>query len=133
MKAAHKLRVVPNCPAPEPPSYKPIQYGFAGGHKIDRLPSMPTAEEISIRARAQSILSKGGTRAELPDIETARRVIAEQSMPARAATAHDSPPVATVRAGSFPVDKRELPNMTPEQWDEWERAFGPEPNIPEEC
>ena len=45
-----------------------------------------------------------------------------------------APPLsaATARAG-FPIDKRELPNMTPEQWDEWERAFGPEPNIPEEC
>lgn len=99
MKSARKLRVVPNCPQPDPSPYKPIQYGFAGGHKIERLPSMPTAEEISLRARAQSILSKGGTRAELHDIETARRVIAGQSMPARAATAHDSPPVATVRAG----------------------------------
>ena len=43
------------------------------------------------------------------------------------------PPVAVARAGSFPIDKHDLPDMTPEQWEEWERAFGPEPNIPEEC
>ena len=71
-----KLRVVPNCPQPDPPPFKPIQYGFFGGRKIERLPPMPTAEEISIRARAQSLLSKGGVRAELPDIATARRIIA---------------------------------------------------------
>ncbi len=73
-----KLRVVPDCPQPDPPPYKPIQYGVGPWPK--HLPSMPTAEEISIRARAQSILSKGGTRAELPDIETARRVIAQDEL-----------------------------------------------------
>lgn len=71
-----KFRVVPSCPQPDPPPFKPIQYGFSGGHKIERLAPMPTAEEISIRARAQSLLSKGGMRAELPDIATARRIIA---------------------------------------------------------
>lgn len=73
---ARKFRVVPNCPQPNPPPFKPIQYGFAGGHKIERLAPIPTAEEISIRARAQSLLSRGGVRAELPDIATARRIIA---------------------------------------------------------
>lgn len=71
-----KLHAVPDCPQPEPSPFKPIQYGFAGGHKIERLAPMPTAEEISIRARAQSLLSKGGMRADLPDIATARRIIA---------------------------------------------------------
>lgn len=71
-----KLRIVPGCPQPEPSPFKPIQYGFAGGHKIERLAPIPTAEEISIRARAQSLLSRGGLRAELPDIATARRIIA---------------------------------------------------------
>lgn len=78
MKPARKLRIVDGCPMSEPPPFKPIQYGFAGGQKVERLAPMPTAEEISIRARAQSLLSKDGKRAELPDIETARRVIAEQ-------------------------------------------------------
>ena len=73
---ARKLRVVPNCPQPEPPPFKPIQYGFSGGHKIDRLAPTPTAEEITVRARAQSLLSKNGVRAELPDIATARRILA---------------------------------------------------------
>lgn len=86
MSTFRKLRVIPDCPMPEPQPFKPIQYGFAGGHKVERLAPMPTAEEISIRARAQSLLSRNGKRAELPDIETARRVIAEQSMPASAPT-----------------------------------------------
>lgn len=73
---ARKLRAVPNCPQPETP-VKPMKYGAA---PWSRLPPSPPAHEISIRARAQSILSKGGTRAELPDIETARRVIAQDEL-----------------------------------------------------
>lgn len=56
---------------------KPSGYGFAGGHKIERLAPMPTAEQISIRSRAQSILSRNGVRAELPDYEKALRILAE--------------------------------------------------------
>lgn len=70
---ARKLRVVRDCPQPESP-IKPVQYGAA---PWSRLPHNPTADEITIRVRAQSILSRDGKRAELPDIETARRVIAE--------------------------------------------------------
>jgi hypothetical protein len=51
-------------------------------------------------------------------------------MPA-AAEKHDSPSRA-VAVGSFPADHRDLPNMTPEQWEEWDAVFGPEPNIPED-
>lgn len=42
---------------------------------------------------------------------------------------------AKERAGrvSFPAYKGDLPDMTPEQWEEWDAAFGPEPNMPEEC
>lgn len=76
MKAARKLRAVPNCPQPETP-VKPMKYGAA---PWSRLPPSPPAHEISIRARAQSLLSKGGKRAELPDIETARRVIAQDEL-----------------------------------------------------
>lgn len=77
MRTVRKLRAVPNCPQPEPPAYKPIQYGFMGGHKIERLAPMPTAQEITIRARAQSLLSTGGKRAELPSYEEALEIIAK--------------------------------------------------------
>lgn len=77
MRTARKLRAVPNCPQPETPAYKPIQYGFGGGHKVTRLAPMPTAQEITIRARAQSLLSKGGKRAELPSCEEALEIIAK--------------------------------------------------------
>lgn len=73
MRSARTLRVVPDCPQPESP-IKPVQYGQA---PWSRLPHNPTADEITIRVRAQSLLSRNGVRAELPDIETARRVIAE--------------------------------------------------------
>lgn len=69
---ARKLRVVPDCPMPET-AIKPVVYGQA---PWSRLPHHPTAEEITLRARAQSLMSKGGVRAELPDIQTARRVLA---------------------------------------------------------
>lgn len=74
MRPLRKLRVVEGCPMPDPPPYRPIQYGCGPWPK---LPHSPTADEITIRARAQSILSRDGRRAELPDIETARRIIAE--------------------------------------------------------
>lgn len=144
--SARELRVVPDCPQPEPAQYKPIQYGFIGGHKLERLPPSPLPHEAAIIARVQSMRTRNGVRAEplsfeasktyLRNVERVRRhrVTVPQPLcqPApQQRTTH--PPVAVARAGSFPVDKRELPNMTPEQWDEWERAFGPEPNIPEEC
>lgn len=83
MKTARKLRAVPNCPQPDPPAAKPIVYGAA---PWSRLPPTPPAHEITVRARAQSILSRGGKRAELPDYAAALRIIAEQSMPA---TSHE--------------------------------------------
>lgn len=46
-----------------------------------RLPHTPPAHEISIRARAQSLLSRDGHRAELPDYETALRIIAAANKP----------------------------------------------------
>lgn len=73
MNLACKLRVVPDRPMPEAP-IRPVIYGAA---PWGRLPHNPTADEITIRARAQSLMSKGGVRAELPDIATARRVVAE--------------------------------------------------------
>lgn len=77
MKSARKLQAVPNCPQPEPPPFKPIQYGFAGGHKVERLAPMPTAQEITIRSRAQSLLTKDGKRADLPSYEEALEIIAK--------------------------------------------------------
>ena len=79
MRAARKLSVVPDCPQPETP-IKPVQYGAA---PWSHLPPSPPAHEISIRARAQSLLSRGGKRAELPDYETALRIIAEANRPKR--------------------------------------------------
>jgi len=73
MKSARKLRVVESCPMPETP-IKPVQYGAA---PWSHLPPSPPAHEISIRARAQSLLSRGGKRAELPaTVEEAQQIIA---------------------------------------------------------
>jgi len=69
---ARKFHVVESCPMPETP-IKPVEYGAA---PWSRLPPSPPAHEISIRARAQSLLSRDGQRAELPDYETALRIIA---------------------------------------------------------
>jgi hypothetical protein len=44
---------------------------------------MPTAQEISIRARAQSLMTRDGKRPELPDYETALRIIAAANRPKR--------------------------------------------------
>jgi len=69
---ARKFHVVPDCPQPETP-IKPVQYGAA---PWSHLPPSPPAHEISIRARAQSLLTRDGRRPELPDYETALRIIA---------------------------------------------------------
>lgn len=68
-----RLRVVEDCPQPEPPKRKPIIYGAA---PWSRLPPTPTADQITTRARAQSLLTKGGKRAELPSYEEALEIIA---------------------------------------------------------
>jgi hypothetical protein len=70
MKPARKLRIVPTVP-------KPLQYGFLGGHKVERLAPMPLPHEITIRARYQSLMTKNGVRPELVDYETALRGLAE--------------------------------------------------------
>lgn len=72
MKPARKLRVVRDCPQPET-AIKPVQYGAA---PWSRLPPTPTADQITTRARAQSLLTKGGKRAELPSYEEALEIIA---------------------------------------------------------
>ena len=74
LKMKRRLRAVEGCPQPDPPPAKPIVYGSA---PWSRLPPTPPAHEISIRARAQSLLSRDGQRAELPDYETALRLIEE--------------------------------------------------------
>lgn len=107
MKPFRKLRVV-DCPQPQPPSAKPIVYGQA---PWSRLPPSPPAHEISIRARAQSLLTRDGKRPELPDYETALRIIAAANRPRRCTVpeplcqpAPDKrttpPPGEPVRAGS---------------------------------
>jgi hypothetical protein len=48
-----------------------------------RLSHSPLAHENTIRARAQSLLSRDGRRAELPDYETALRIIAAANKPHR--------------------------------------------------
>jgi hypothetical protein len=78
MNPVRALSVVPNCPQPDPPAAKPIVYGQA---PWSRLPPSPPAHEISIRVRAQSLLSREGKRAELPDYETALRIIARANKP----------------------------------------------------
>lgn len=57
---------------------KPDEPQGYGQGRWGRLPHTPTADELVIRCRAQSLLSRDGKRAELPDIETARRILAEQ-------------------------------------------------------
>lgn len=100
MRTVHRLRrfrVVPDCPQPEA-TIKLVQYGAP---PWPRLPHNPPANEITIRARAQSLLSRNGVCAELPDIETARRILAsEPSMPAAPSTPRDPSPQADGAAGS---------------------------------
>lgn len=76
---ARKFRVVPDCPQPETP-IKPVQYGAA---PWSRLPPSPTADQLTIRCRAQSLLSRGGKRAELPSYEDALRILARANKPRR--------------------------------------------------
>jgi hypothetical protein len=61
---ARKLRVVPDCPQPDPQPYKPIQYGFVGGHKAERITASPLPHEANIIARCQSMRSVHGRAAE---------------------------------------------------------------------
>lgn len=63
MKTARKLRAVPNCPQPETP-VKPLQYGFVGGHKAERIVASPLPHEATIIARVQSMRTRNGVRAE---------------------------------------------------------------------
>ena len=59
MNATRKPRIVKN----EPQPFKP-QYGFIGGHKIERLPHSPLPHEANIIARVQSMRTRNGVRAE---------------------------------------------------------------------
>jgi hypothetical protein len=116
MKPFRKLRAVEECHDPHQPPYKPIQYGAA---PWSRLPPTPPANEITERVRAQSRLSRGGKRADLPDIETARRINARpdkpngrvtvpapKSMPASAPSSAQLPsPRMTREAGSIQGEK----------------------------
>lgn len=74
MRTARRLRIVETRTDPA----KHLIFGHEGyGCKpIGRLPSNPPANEIAIRARAQSIESKGGKRAELRSYEEALEIIA---------------------------------------------------------
>jgi len=58
--SARKLRVVESCPQPEPPPYRPIQYGWLGGHKAERITASPLAHEGGVIARVQSLRTRGG-------------------------------------------------------------------------
>ena len=64
MSASRKLRVVPDCPQPDPQPFKPIQYGFVGGHKAERIKASPLPHEANIIARVQSMRTRNGVRAE---------------------------------------------------------------------
>ena len=92
MNAVRKLSIV-DCPMPET-AIKPVVYGAA---PWSRLPHTPPAHEISIRARAQSLLSRGGHRAELPDYETAKRILAAANKPRRVTVPEPLPQREPVR------------------------------------
>ena len=98
MNAVRKLSIV-DCPMPET-VIKPIVYGAA---PWSRLPHTPPAHEINVRYRAQSLLSRGGHRAELPDYETAKRIIAAANKPRRVTVPEPFPQREPVRAPSFPA------------------------------
>ncbi len=100
MRTARKLRVVPNCPAPEPPAYRPIVYGAS---PWGRLPHNPTADQLTVRCRVQSARSVGGVRAELLSYEDSLAWEREhQSMPASAPVRRESPSSRVAReAGAF--------------------------------
>ena len=85
MRSASKLRAVPDCPQRDGDPIKELVtsdgkhlvFGHDGyGCKAwPQVAHSPPAHEISIRARAQSLLSRDGHRAELPDYESALRII----------------------------------------------------------
>ena len=52
------------------------QYGFIPGRKVGRVPHVPSAEEVNIRARAQSLLTVNGRLGPLLPTRDAKRVIA---------------------------------------------------------
>lgn len=74
-RTSRRLRVVETSTE----SAKHLVFGHEGyGCKpIARLPHNPPANEIAIRARYQSLMTKNGVRPELVDYETALRGIAE--------------------------------------------------------
>ena len=69
-----RLRAVEGCPQPEPKPYKPIVYGQ--GPWPARLPPCPTADQLTIRVRAQSLESKNGKVGPLRSYEEALEIIA---------------------------------------------------------
>jgi hypothetical protein len=52
------------------------QYGFIPGRKVGRVPHVPSAEEVNIRVRAQSLLTVNGRLGPLLPTRDAKRVIA---------------------------------------------------------
>lgn len=87
MRAQRKLRAVPDCPQPETP-VKPVQYGAAPWSK---LPPTPTADQLVIRARVQSMRSRGGKVAELLSYEDSLAWLREHNTPAAADAAAGTP------------------------------------------
>lgn len=108
MHLKRRMRVVENCPQPDPPEARPVVYGAA---PWSRLPPTPPAHEITVRARAQSILSRGGKRAELPDYPTALRIIAaHQSMPV---SDHEPPAIPQEIETGHPMPAAATPRESP--------------------
>lgn len=52
------------------------QYGFIPGRKVGRVPHVPSAEEVNIRARAQSLLTRNGVIGPVLSYRQAKRVVA---------------------------------------------------------
>jgi hypothetical protein len=112
MRAARKLRIVEGCPQPDPPPFKPIQYGFAGGHKLERLPASPLPHEANIIARAMSI--RWHYNREVPSVEEAQRIIAADNRPKRVTV----PKPLREPSRAAPVDSPPgaSPNVEPQTW-----------------
>lgn len=80
-RTSRRLRIVES--RTDPARHLVFGHEGYGCKPIAHLPHNPPANEIAIRARAQSLLSRGGVRAELPDYETALKIIAAANRPKR--------------------------------------------------
>lgn len=83
LRLKRRLTVVEGCPQPESPIKPVVQYGFLGGHKLERLAPSSLAHEASIIARAQSLRTRNGVVPEPLNYADSLRIVAQANKPKR--------------------------------------------------